>query len=104
MPLTPYPWVVVALGWPAVMASMALVFTGVVLGRWRVALFGAFVACPFLLYLFASPRIRWLSVIVGVLYLGSAQAVARSQTVLALAMATPFVVLAGAVAGLVVGQ
>ena len=104
MPLNTFPWVVVALGWPAVIASMALVLTGVVLGRWRVALFGAFVACPFLLYLFASPRIRWLSLIVGVLYLGSARAVARSQSLLALAMATPFVVLAGFVAWLVLRQ
>ena len=104
MPLNAFPWVIFVFGWPAVIASMALVLTGVVLGRWRVALFGAFVACPFLLYLVASPRTRWLSLIVGVLYLGSAQAVARSQRVLALAMATPFVVLTGFVAWLVLSQ
>jgi hypothetical protein len=104
MPLNTFPWVVIVFGWPAVIASLALVLTGVVLGRWRVALFGAFVACPFLLYLLASPGTRWLSLIAGVLYLGSARAVAQSQRVLALAMATPFVVLAGSVAWLVLSQ
>ena len=77
---------------------------GVLRGRWRVTLFGAMVGCPFLVYLFASPRIGWLSLIAGVLYLGSSQAVAQSQRGLALAMATPFVVLAGFVAWLVLSQ
>jgi hypothetical protein len=104
MPSNTFPWIAIVMGWPAIIASIAVVLTGVVLGRWRVALSGAFVACPFLLYLFASPRIGWLSPIVGVLYLGSAQAVARSQRVLALVMATPFVVLAGFVAWLVLSQ
>ena len=104
MPSNPLPLVAVVFGWPAVIASITLVLMGVIRGRSRVALAGAFLGCPFLLYLFASPRVGWLSLIVSVLYLGSSQAVAQSRRGLALAMATPFVVLAGFVAWLVLNQ
>jgi hypothetical protein len=71
MPSSALPWVAIGFGWPAVIASNTLVLMGVLRGRWRVTLFGAMVGCPFLVYLFASPRIGWLSPIAGVLYLAS---------------------------------
>jgi hypothetical protein len=94
----------VLFGWPAVVLSLALTLTGIAAGRWRAAFAGTLMGGPFLLYLSGSPRIGWLSLVVGALYLGSAQAVASAQRALALAMATPFVLLASFVAWLVLNQ
>jgi hypothetical protein len=104
VPTNTLPFVAMLFGWPAVVLSLALTLTGIAAGRWRVALAGTLMGSPFLLYLFGSPRIGWLSLVVGALYLGSAQAVARSQRALALAMATPFVLLASFIAWLVLNQ
>ena len=104
MPSNTLPLVAVVFGWPAVIVSITVLLVGVARERWRVALTGALIGCPFLLYLFASPRIRWLSLIVGALYLGSSQAVAQAQRGLALAMAAPFIGLVGFVAWLVLNQ
>ena len=104
MPTNTIPFVAVLFGWPAVVLSLALTVTGIAVGRWGVALAGTLIGSPFLLYLFGSPRIGWLSLLVGALYLGSAQAVARSQRPLAFAMATPFVLLASFIAWLVLNQ
>ena len=104
MPTNTIPFVALLFGWPAVVLSVALTSTGIAVGRWRVALAGTLIGSPFLLYLFGSPRIGWLSLVVGALYLGSAQAVARSQRALALAMATPFLLLASFIAWLVLDQ
>jgi hypothetical protein len=90
-----FPLVVVMLGWPAVLASIALVFVGIALRRARVAVVGGVLGVPYLLYLFGSPRVGWLSLAVGAVYLGSSLAVARSRRGLAIAMATPFVALSG---------
>ena len=104
MPANTIPFFALLFGWPAVVLSVALTSTGIALGRWRVALAGTLLGSPFLLYLLGSPRIGWLSLVVGALYLGSAQAVARSQRGLALAMATPFLLLASFIAWLVLDQ
>lgn len=104
MPSNALPLVAVIFGWPAVIASITLLLVGVARGRWRVALTGGLIGCPFLLYLFASPRIGWRALIVGVLYLGSSQAVAQAHRGLAFAMALPFIGLAGFVAWLVLNQ
>ena len=104
MPTDTMPLVAVLFGWPAVLVSLALTFSGIAMKRWWAALAGALVATPFLFYLFASPRIGWLSPVVATLYLGSARAVASSRRALALAIATPFVLLAGFVAWLVFNQ
>lgn len=104
MPTNTIPFVALLFGWPAVVLSVALTSTGIAVGRWRVALAGTLIGSPFLLYLLGSPRIGWLSLVVGALYLGSAQAVARSQRALALAMATPFLLLASFIAWLVLDQ
>ena len=98
------PLVAVLFGWPAVVLSLALTLTGIAVGCWRVALAGTLIGSPFLFYLFGSPRIGWLSLVIGALYLGSAQAVARSQRAMAFAMATPFLLLASFIAWLVLNQ
>jgi hypothetical protein len=105
VPTNTIPFVaVLVFGWPAVVLSLALTLTGIAGGRSRLTLVGTLVGFPFLLYLFGTPRFGWLSLVVGALYLGSAQAVARSQRALAFAMTTPFVLLASFVAWLVLNQ
>jgi hypothetical protein len=96
--------VAVTLGWPAVITSIIVVLAGIARGRSRTVLIGALLGCPFLLYLLASPRIGWLALIVGVLYVGSSQAVARSRRGLAFTMVTPFIALSALVASLVLRQ
>jgi hypothetical protein len=98
------PLVAVVFGWPAVIASITLASVGVSLGSWRVALAGALLGSPFLFYLFATPRFRWVALVVALLYLGSARAVAGLNRALALAMAAPFVILAVFVAWTVLNQ
>jgi hypothetical protein len=98
------PFVAMLFGWPAVVLSLGLTLTGIAAGRWRPVFAGALVAGPFLLYLFGTPRIGWVSPVVGALYLGSAQAVARARLGLALALVMPFVILASFVAWLVLTQ
>jgi hypothetical protein len=98
------PIIAIILGWPAVISSIILVLAGIVRGRSRIALVGVFLGCPFLLYLSGSPRLGWLALIVGVFYFGSWWAVNQSRRGFALAMATPFICLAGFVASLVLSQ
>ena len=98
------PIIASVLGWPAVIASIILVLTGIVRWRSRIVLAGVFLGCPFLLYLFGSPRFGWLALIVAVLYVGSWLAADRSRTGFALALATPFICLAGFMAVLVLSQ
>lgn len=104
MPANDFPLVAVMLGWPAILTSIALVFVGIARRRVRVAVVGGVLGLPFLLYLFASPRVGRLSLVVGALYLGSSLAVTQSRRGLAVAMATPFAALAGFVAWIVLNQ
>ena len=103
VPTNTIPFVALLFGWPAVVLSLALTVTGIAVGRWRVALAGT-------LMVLHSSSTCWISsdwmalAPVGALYLGSAQAVARSQRPLAFAMATPFVLLASFIAWLVLNQ
>ena len=94
------PIIAIVLGWPAVIASIILVLAGIVRRRSRIVLVGVFLGCPFLLYLFGTPRFGWLALIVEMLYFGSWWAVDHSRRVFALAMATPFICLVGFVASL----
>jgi len=43
-------------GWPAVFASIVLTSAGIAIRSWMVALVGAIIAAPFMLYLFGTPR------------------------------------------------
>lgn len=98
------PIVAILFGWPAVIAGVGLVLAGIVRGRPRATLVGGLLGCPFLLYLFASPRIGPLAAIVGLLDVGSSHAAAQSRRVLAVAMAAPFILLPGFVARLVLTE
>ena len=89
MPTDTIAFIAVLSGWPAVVLSLGLTLTGIAAGRRRTVITGALVAGPFLLYLFGSPRIGWLSLVVGALYLGSAQAVVSSKAVAERPLAPP---------------
>jgi len=94
----------VIFGWPAVIASIVLALVGVATTRAQMVLAGAVVACPFLFYLFLTPRLRWVAPPVAVLLFLAVRAAARRQRRAALLLVAPYVWLAGFVAYLVVNQ
>jgi hypothetical protein len=98
------PFVAVVFGWPAVIVSILLALGGIAARRSKMVLAGAIVACPFLFYLFLTPRLRWVAPPVAVLLFLAARAVARRRYRTALAMVAPYVGLAVFVAWLVVNQ
>ena len=91
-------------GWPAVLASVALALVGIATTRTKTALAGAIVACPFLFYLFLTPRFRWVALSAGVLLFLAVRATARRQRGRALLFFAPYVGLAVFVAWLVGNQ
>ena len=99
------PVVAILFGWPAIVASVVLVMTGISLSRWPLTLAGAAVAMPFLLYVWASPRFGATTAVpVALLYFGAAWAVARGRTGMAFAFSAPFLALVTLMARLVLGQ
>lgn len=91
------------LGWPAVIASIALALAGIATRRTKLVLAGAIVACPFLFYLFLTPRFRWAPLAAVLLFL-AVRATARRHRGTALLLVAPYVGLAMFVAYLVVNQ
>ena len=98
------PFVAVVFGWPAVIVSILLALGGIATTRSKTGLAGAIVACPFLFYLFLTPRLQWVAPPVAVLLFLAARAVARRRHRTALVMVAPYVGLAVFVAWLVVNQ
>ena len=98
------PIVAVIFGWPAVIASVALALVGIATTRTKKVLAGAIVACPFLFYLFLTPRFRWVAPSAGVLLFLAVRATARRQRGKALLLVAPYVGLAVFVAYLVGSQ
>jgi hypothetical protein len=98
------PVAAVIFGWPAVLASLVLAIVGVATERSRLVLAGAIVACPFLLYLFLTPRLRWVALPVAMLLFLAPGAVARRQRRAAVVMLVPYLCLCAFVAYLVLNQ
>jgi hypothetical protein len=98
------PIVAVILGWPAVIASIALALAGIATARTKMVLAGAIVACPFLFYLFLTPRFRWVAPLAAAPLFLAVRAAARRQRGTALLLVAPYVGLALFVAYLVVNQ
>ena len=96
--------IAIVFGWPAVVTSVLLTFTGIAMSRWRLAVGGAAAGSGFLFYLFVTPRFRWIALPVALLHFGAAWAVKRGHRLAALDLAAPFVALAILVAALVLGQ
>jgi hypothetical protein len=98
------PFVAVVFGWPVVIVSILLALGGIAATRSKMVLAGAIVACPFLFYLFLTPRLQSVVPPVAVLLFLAARAVARRRHRTALVMVAPYVGLAVFVAWLVVNQ
>jgi hypothetical protein len=81
-----------------------LAIVGIATERSRLVLAAAIVAGPFLLYLFLTPRLRWVSPPVAVLMFMAARAVARRQRRAAVAMLLPYLCVCAFAAYLVVNQ
>ena len=84
--------------------SIALALAGVATARAKMVLVGAIVACPFLFYLFLTPRFWWVALSAAVLLFLAVRATARRQRGTALLLVAPYVGLAVFVAYLVVNQ
>lgn len=93
----------IVFGWPAVCASLLVTSAGIVLRTWRVALAGAFVAAPFMMYLFATPRFGLIALPVSAAHFAAAYALRSRGRLAGAALFAPFVFLAGYVASVVGG-
>jgi hypothetical protein len=98
------PAVAVIFGWPAVIASLVLLFVGVATGRSRLVFTGALTACPFLLYLFLTPRLLWVAPPIALLLFLAPGAVKRRQRRTAIIMVAPYIGVCAFVAYLVVNS
>ena len=85
-------------------ASIALALAGAATARTKLALAGAIAACPFLFYLFLTPRFRLVAPTVAFLLFLAVRASTRGQRGTALLLVAPYVGLALFVAYLVVIQ
>jgi hypothetical protein len=95
------PAVAIVFGWPAIAVSIVLAALGIVAGRARLVLAGAVVACPFLVYLFLTPRLRWFAAPAALLFFLASGAVEQRRRRMALLLIAPYVALVGFVLYLV---
>jgi hypothetical protein len=77
-------------GWPMAIAGLLLTVAGLYLRWWHLVFAGAVVALPFLFQFTGTPGFRVVVYIIMALHLGSAAAVARGRTTLAILMIAPF--------------
>jgi hypothetical protein len=78
-------------GWPLAVAGLLLTVAGIHLRWWHLVFAGAVVALPFLFQFTGTPGFRLVIYAIMALHLGSAAAVARRRTGLAIFMIAPFV-------------
>jgi hypothetical protein len=83
-------WPIIFIGWPAIIASLALLGYGIVTQGWKTTLAGSLIALPFLLYLFATPRFRYLAPVLILLNFAAVLAVSRGHRWLPAALVVPF--------------
>jgi hypothetical protein len=98
------PIVAAIFGWPAVIASVALALVGVATTRAKMVLAGAIVGCPFLFYLFLTPRFRWVAPPAAALLFVAVRAAVRRQRGKAFLFVAPYVGLVAFVAYLAANQ
>ena len=94
----------ILLGWPAILVSVVLAVIGIVRKRpgWLVG--SAIVVVPFALYLFATPRFRWVALVFPVLLFAASIAIRRSLPWLAWSLLVPFVGFFGWLASIVMTE
>jgi len=68
-------WPAIIIGWPAILAALALCVIGLVRRKPGWLFVAAAVAAPFSLYLAGTPRFRWLGFFLPLLLMGAGIAV-----------------------------
>ena len=82
-------WAAIVFGWPAAFAAVLVSTTGLVLRFPALVAAGAVVACPFMYYLFATPRFWQVALIAAPCHFAAARALARQRPLLAWALFAP---------------
>lgn len=83
-------WPIIFIGWPAIIISWLLMGFGIATRRPGPILAGSLLALPFLLYLFATPRFRYLAPVLILLNFAAVLAVSRGHRWLPAALVAPF--------------
>jgi len=94
----------ILLGWPAILISIGLSVIGIVRSRSAWLIVAAIISVPFSLYLFATPRFRWIALVFPVLLFGASIAIRRSLPWLAWSFFVPFVACFGWLAVIVMSE
>ena len=94
----------ILLGWPAILVSIGLSVIGIVRSRSAWLIVAAIISVPFSLYLFATPRFRWIALVFPVLLFGASIAIHRSLPWLAWSFFVPFVAFFGWLAVIVMSE
>jgi hypothetical protein len=76
-------------GWPVIVLSILVPFSGILYKRATWVLIGAFLAIPFSFYLGATPRFHWMGMFLPALHLAAAYAVQQGRRWLACLILLP---------------
>ena len=82
-------WPALVFGWPAVIGAMALSIAGIVRKKPGFLLTAAIIVMPFALYLAATPRFRWVSLLLPVSLLVAAAALKKGRPTIAWVLLVP---------------
>jgi hypothetical protein len=91
-------WPAIVFGWPAVIGAMALSVAGIVRKKPGFLLTAAVIVLPFALYLAATPRLRWVGLLLPVSLLVAAAALKKGRPTVAWALLVPAAALCSYVA------
>ena len=81
----------VLFSWPAIILSILILITGLLLERAVWVLAGAILTIPFALYLSATPRFRFVGIVLPLVLLAAAYAVQRGRRLLAWLFLLPYI-------------
>ena len=97
-------WPAIIIGWPAILAALALCVIGLVRRKPGWLFVAAAVAAPFSLYLAATPRFGWLGFLLPLLLMGAGIAIRNRRVDLGWMLVVPFVCLAAWLAFIVLTE
>ena len=97
-------WPALVFGWPAVIATFALCVAGIVRKRSGFLLAAAIIVLPFSAYLAATPRFRWIGLLIPLSIAIAALAIKRDRVVIAWIFLVPFVAISSWVALAVINE
>ena len=94
----------ILLGWPAILVSIVLSVTGIVRRRSGWLIVSVITVLPITLYLFGTPRFRWIAPLLPLLLIGVGISIRRSLHWLAWSLFIPFVGFFGWLAVIVISE